>query len=318
MKRFVLASVLAASTLWFAAPARASVPPPLPPPQASFSSGSLRVDVYGTSGKPALVFVPGLMCGAWEWAGEIERFSPRYTIYALALPGFDGQPAVSGDPFNTVSAEFWTMLQARRIDKPIVIGHSLGGTLAIMLAEQHSDRLSGVIAVDGMPIFPGMQLMPPAARVAMARQMTASIASIAGPAQLEAAEKTYSLPYMMTSPADVASVAPLTARSDPKAAAAWMQQDLTMDLRPGLASVRIPLLEIAPFDPQFDPKTPAALASASQKQAYYASLLAGDPSAAVLTIAPSRHFVMYDQPAKLDAAIASFLAGENRSRASGS
>lgn len=316
MKRLVLASALITSTLWFAAPAKAAVPPPLQPANASFNSGILHVDVYGAANKPALIFIPGLTCGPWEWSGEISKFSHDYSVYALTLPGFNGQPAIQGDLFANVASDFWALLQTRNIAKPIVIGHSLGGTLGFMLAEQHPERLSALIAVDGMPVFPGFETLPPAQRSAMAQQMSSSIAAMNTPAKFEAAEKTYALPYLMTSRADIAPVAPLVARSDAAASAAWMQQDLTLDLRGNLRAVSIPVLEIAPFDPSLDPDGPAKIPTAARKQAYYASLLAGDSSAAVQVIQPSRHFIMYDDPEALHSAIARFV--ENRERAGGS
>ena len=282
MKRLVFASVLAASTLWFSAPASASLPAPLPAARASFDARSLHVDVYGTPGKPAMIFIPGLVCGPWEWAGEIERFSPDYTIYALTLPGFNGQPAIQGALFDTVSADFWSLLQLRHIDKPIVVGHSLGGTLAIMLAEQHSDRLSAVITVDGLPIFPGMENMSPAQR----DEAAARIASMSG-------NLTAALPMLISSKDDVDAIAPLVEKSDPKAAGAWAADDVRLDLRGQLSRVSVPLLEVVP---------------GSAMAPYYQSLLAADTSARVVSVENSRHFVMYDQPQALHAAIARFLS----------
>ena len=40
-------------------------------------------------------------------------------------------------------------------NKPVIIGHSLGGFLAIRLAEEHSDLISGAVAIDGLPVFAG-------------------------------------------------------------------------------------------------------------------------------------------------------------------
>ena len=283
MKRLILASVLAASTLWFSAPASASIPPPLPRASASFTSGSLHVDVYGTPNKPVLVFIPGLDCGPWEWAGEIEKFSPDYTIYALTLPGFNGQPAIGGDLFAHAGTDFWSLLHARNIRKPIVIGHSLGGTLAIMLAEQHSEELAGVAAVDGLPIFPGLENMPPDRRKAIAQRFQAMSGNL-----------TAALPQLITSQSDVAAITPLVLKSDPNAAGEWAAQDIMLDLRPNLSRITVPLLEVAP---------------GSRARDYYASLLAADPTAKVDAVENTRHFIMYDRPRALDAAIAAFISG---------
>jgi pimeloyl-ACP methyl ester carboxylesterase len=308
MKRLIFASVLAASTLWFGAPARAALPRALPAAAASYDAGSLHVDVYGTPGKPALIFIPGLVCGPWEWSGQIAQFSNDYTIYALTLPGFNGQPAVTGDLFAKTANDFWELLRSRNIRKPIVVGHSLGGTLGYMLAEQHADRLRALIAVDGMPVFPGMETMTPAQHSAMATRVASMMSALSTPVQFEAAEKTYSLPMLMTSPADIAAVAPLTARSSAAGTAAWIAQDMALDLRPNLHAIAIPVLEIMPFDPALDPAAPGKIASAAQKQAYYALLLQGDLTARVQAIAPSRHFIMYDRPKELDDAMAAFIS----------
>jgi pimeloyl-ACP methyl ester carboxylesterase len=302
MKRFLLAAALAVFAA--TASAQATVPPPLPAPAKSFDAGSLHVDVYGTPGRRALVFIPGLTCGPWAWSGEIARLSPAYTIYALTLPGFDGHPTINTPLFQTVSADFWTLLQTESIVKPTVIGHSLGGTLAIMLAEQHSDKLAGVISVDGLPTFPGMDRMTADQRAQAGAQMTAAMAQASTPAQFAAMEKTYVLPNLMTSADDIAVVAPLTARSDPAATAAWTSEDLAIDLRPQLTKVSTPLLVIAPFDAAFEGKV---LPDAAAKRSYYESLLANDPAADVQMIEASRHFIMYDQPQKLHVAIAAFV-----------
>lgn len=291
MRRLVIACALALSVLCSAAPASAK----------SFQSGSLKVDVYGTAGKPALIFIPGLTCGPWEWSREIARYSPDYHVYALTLPGFDGAPGVNTPLFTTVEADFWNLLETRGIQKPALIGHSIGGTLAIALAEQHPDRLRSAIAVDGLPIFPGMDFMNAPQRSAMAAQTAAMIA--ATPQAQFAASQKRTLPYMVTSPKDVDAIANAAANTDPAVAAQWVKEDLLLDLRPGLKSAAVPILEIAPFDPQLDPFGPGKFADPAAKQRYYESLLAGAPQAKVKVIQPSRHFIMYDRPAELDAAL---------------
>lgn len=303
MKVRLFAAVLVASTLCFAASAKAQPPPPLPAANASFDAGSLHVDVYGTRGA-AIVFIPGLTCGPWEWSREIALYAPDYRVYALTLPGFDGRAPISGPLFKTFSTDFWAMLSAHSIRKPVLIGHSLGGTLAIMLAEEHSRRLGGVVAVDGLPILPGEDRMTPAQRAAAAKRIVAMIGGPSTPAQFEAVERSYVLPRLITSPADIAAVAPLIARSDPHATAAWMAEDMTTDLRPNLDAVTVPLLEIAPYDPRIQS---TMFPNAKAVRSYYASLLAGDTTAQVETISPSRHFVMLDRPHALDAAITAFL-----------
>ena len=281
-----------------------AVPPAAAPAAVSnFEVGSLHVTQYG-SGAKTLVFIPGLTCGPWEWSGEIAHFAPDYTIYALTLPGFDGQPAISGPLFQTVTSDFWKLLAEKHIAHPVVIGHSLGGTTGFMLATQHPDRLAGVIAVDGLPIYPGNDRLTPDVVKAQAAKMGAMMA--AQPAATFANSlKTYSLPYMLTAPSDVAAVALLAGKSDPAAAGAWYEADMALDLRTDLHKATVPIVEIAPYDVTLDGQYAP---TSADKQRYYASLIANAPKASVVMIQKSRHFIMYDQPQALTDAITQSLA----------
>ena len=141
LSRALCAAVLCFTAL-YPARAHATTLDALPQPAATFDVGIIHVARYG-SGPTNVIFIPGLTCGPWEWAHEIAFLSQHDTVYALTLSGFDGIPyAVSGDPFEAFSRDFWAMLDTANIARPALIGHSLGGTLAIALAEQHSDRLS--------------------------------------------------------------------------------------------------------------------------------------------------------------------------------
>jgi pimeloyl-ACP methyl ester carboxylesterase len=83
--------------------------------------------------------------------------------------------------------------------------------------------------------------------------------------------------------------------------AAWMREDLTTDLRPDLAKVTIPFLEIMPYQPNPTP-------TQAQTLAFYKSLVAPAPKATVVAVAPSRHFVMLDQPEAFYKVITQFLS----------
>lgn len=285
-------------------PAAATIPPPAPPPVATFDVGSLHVQQYG-SGPKSLIFIPGLTCGPWVWAGDIVHFTPQYTVYALTLPGFDGQKSIAAPLFPTVSADFWKLLAQKGIVKPVIIGHSLGGTLGWLLATQHPELLGGVIAVEGLPVFPGVATLTPTQREAAANRAAVAMSS-ATPAQFETVLKQSALPGEITSPADVAAVAPLAGKSDPVASGEWLKEDLNLDLRPDLAKATIPILLISPYDVSVDGQYGAK--SPADKAGFYALLIKSAPNAKVVSIPNSRHFVMYDQPQALTDAIAQFVA----------
>lgn len=295
---------LCAAALWLIAlvPA-AAVPatlPPLPQPAESFDVGTLHVTRYGT-GANSVIFIPGLASGPWVWAREISQLAKRDTVYALTLSGFDGIPyAIGGDPFAAFSTDFWTVLDSHKIARPAVIGHSLGGTLAIALAEQHPDRLRGVLALDGLPVFPTLAQADASAREKAAQQAAAQIAAESHD-QVVAYEKSYMQRIGTLDAALIVPTAELEARSDPKGIAAWLRADLEQDLRPNLVRITVPFVELMPYA-QPSPFTQA------QTLAFYQSLLAGAPHVTVVPIPGARHFAMLDQPQAVDDAIAQFLS----------
>ena len=102
----------------------------------------------------------------------------KYTVYLLTLPGFDGRKPVPGATLESLARDLATLIETRKIDKPVLVGHSLGGTLSLAFAAEHSDLIAGVVAVDGLPVFPGTERhdrRPQRARPAKAR------AQFAGP-----------------------------------------------------------------------------------------------------------------------------------------
>jgi len=306
---------LCIALIGFAIPALSAAAPATQPfasspkPVESFDAGMLRVDKFG-SGKQAIVLIPGLGSGPWVWYGTIEKFSPASTIYVLTLPGFDGRAAAEEKSlFATFARDFWAMLEARKIDRPLVVGHSLGGALAIALAEEHPERLAGIVAADGLPVFPTLANATPAQREATAKQMAGMFATLSKEASLMA-QRGYMNSVGTNKPELVEPVATLQARSDPKAMAAWMQELLERDLRPDLGKITIPFVEIMPHDP-VDAKRPGGQTQ-EQKLTLYKSLVTGAPDARVVVISPARHFVMLDQPEPFHQAIADMLSSLRR------
>lgn len=302
MQRFIrMLAIGALVAAGGAAPAiAASSLPPLPAAASTFRSGSLRIQQYG-NGPRALIFIPGLSCGPWSWAEQITHFSPAYTVYALTLDGFDGRAwHPRRDLFARFDRDFWQFIASRHLVKPVVVGHSLGGTLAIALAESHPKRLAGVIALDGLPVFPTLAMAGAAARAAAAEHLQRQVAGET-PAQLLQYEAGFMKQIGTTQTQLVMPLARAAANSSPAAIGAWGAADLAHDGRPELAKAAVPLLELMPYAKPSPYSENATLR-------FYRMLLNGAPMATVEPIPNARHFAMIDQPAAVDAAITRFLA----------
>lgn len=277
------------------------------PPAATTTVGTLNVERHGEHGRP-VILIPGLEGGPWVWARTIGALQKDHVVYAVTLAGFDGMPAPAGDGslLDRADVSLKQLIEQLRIGKPVLVGHSLGGTLALRFAGEHPQMISGVVAIDGLPIFPGMERIGVDQRKAMAARTRQQMVALS-PEQFAAQSLAYMQNIGVIDPQLAARYAPMNARSDINASAQYMAEDMLADHRPGLKNASVPILEISPYNAPDFARSPGAMSEA-QKTAYYESLLAGAPQAKVVSIAPSRHFVMLDQPATFQRTLDGFLA----------
>jgi pimeloyl-ACP methyl ester carboxylesterase len=289
--------------------------PDHPAPRNVSTVGTLRVEAYG-SGSPALIFIPGLACGSWAWDSAVATYAATHAVYVVTLAGFDGLPPPAGAPLDAADASLLRFITSAKLDRPIVIGHSLGGFLALRFATEHAALLRGVVAVDGTPVFPPLAQSTADERRAAAERIAAQLTPLTRE-QFAAGERGL-MPTLVSDPADADRLAALAAKSDPGATGAYAHDLYAADLRPQLTAATVPILEIAPV-----PKTPAAFEAPSAAtqtveqrsatyQRFYASLFPGAPNARVVTIADSLHFVQFDQPKALYDAVSAFIASTDK------
>ena len=263
----------------------------------TFSVGMLRVEHHGRTGAPPIIFIPALFCGASQWQREIAALGDRYDIFAITLPGFDGRPRDAGGRLmDRAVTDISALIASRHLDHPVLIGHSLGGTLSILFAEHHSSELRGVVAVEG-----GYPVAPTAPeRDERVRAATAPYRGIDRRA-LGDSLRVHMLQYVITRKPAVDSVETIAARSDPAAVVDWLSAALRLDVTPQLAQVTVPLTEIVPFDKDIDPYQ--GFSTLDAKRARYQAFLSHAPHGSLTMIDHSRHFVMIDQPREFDRAL---------------
>lgn len=300
----LFAFALAASAPAFAADAAPTNPYAMSMAAAErFETGSLLVERHGSGGRP-LILVPGLASGAWAWQDVVRAFSGKQAVYVVTLPGFDGRAPQDGNMVEAARKALRELIVSHKLDKPVLVGHSMGGTLAFAVAEDAPELVGGVIAIDGLPVMPQTEDMPPDVRAATAQRMKAQVASMP-PEAFAGQQRQYMQTIGVRDMNMAAALAQLSAKSSPAAVAQAMSDVLSLDLRPGLSRINVPVLEIAPY---FDADAMQIGLTEEAKVEYYKSLLEGAPKAEVVAISPSRHFVMFDQPQKLVETIRSFLS----------
>lgn len=273
-------------------------------PAERFEVDGVLVERHGSRGRP-LILVPGLASGSWVWQDTIRAFAGEHVLYVLTLPGFDGRPPAGDAPFAGALAAIEKLIATRRLDKPVLVGHSLGGILGIALAEAQPQALAGLVSIDGLPVFPGTEDFPPQQRAQQAAGMKMRLAGI--PAGAYAAQQQAYMRTIGVLDMDKGDeLAKLTARSDPASVGRYTADVLALDLRPQLGKIAVPVLVLAPY---FDLDSQQQNLTEAAKTDYYRALMEGTPKLQVTPVAPARHFAMFDQPAKVNEAIRAFLRG---------
>ncbi len=306
IRRIVLAAAVSLMAATLPAAGTTQTPPSAAAPRLFTDSRLVVKDRFSdeiVGAGPDLIFIPGLASSRETWKATAERLKGRYRLHLIQIAGFAGEPGranASGAVLVPTAEAIDAYIVAEHLAPATVIGHSLGATSTLYLIERHPEHYKKVLLVDCLPFF-GALMGGPAATPDTIRPIAEKIrdAMATGPAQSAQAEQQ--MKSMVTAPADVAKVVGWSAASDRHAVAYAMADDMTLDLRPGLAAVQTPVT-------LFYPDNTSLGAPKGAMDGVYGAAFAPLPHKTLLRFDDSRHFIMFDQPDKFAAALDAFLA----------
>ncbi|MNK13182.1 Haloacetate dehalogenase H-1 [compost metagenome] len=296
LRAFMLAAAIGWTAGTVSSPAQAE---PVRIEAPAFASDRLSVEVMGQG--PDVILIPGFASSRDVWRPLAQRLAATHRVHLVQLAGFAGEPWTHGDGAFVQPVVDEVARYAATLNRPAVIGHSMGGLTGLLVAQQHPEAVGRVMSVDSLPFFSA--LYGPTATVESARpfaeQAAAGIlnADAAGyRAQQEAAAGG-----MMRREAGRAAMVEWSMASDRKAMAAAIRDVMTTDARPGLAAMTTPVWAVYAADAEGG--VPTAMADAMWSREYAAL-----PGARLVRVDDSRHFIMNDQPERLGALVEEFLA----------
>ncbi|MGB3618814.1 MAG: alpha/beta hydrolase [Catalinimonas sp.] len=252
-------------------------------------------DVEVTGQGTPMLLIPGLGCDGAVWDATVAHYQDRYECHVLTLAGFAGQPALDDPaPFlPRVRDEIIAYVAAQNLEKPVVVGHSLGGFLALSLGSTAPDRFGPLVVVDGLPFLPGA-MMPgatPESVRPMAEGIRAQSRQRQSAGQVEQQLKGY-LKNMVTAEADIARAAAWGAASDGPTYGQAMYELYTTDLRPALPKIQAPTLVMGAWIGYQEWGATRASVLANYR-AQFENL----PHAELEMFDEAKHFIMWDDPA---------------------
>jgi pimeloyl-ACP methyl ester carboxylesterase len=250
----------------------------------------ISVAVHGSG--PDVILIPGLSASRGVWNGTVAAV-PGYRYHLVQIAGFAGTPA-AGNSAGAVAApvadEIARYIAANRLGRPAVVGHSMGGSIAMMIGARHPEVAGRIMVVDMLP--------SPARPFGVSPSAIGPLARLIG-GEMEGADRLRR---------DLKSLVGrfgdsdwLQSRSDAGVVGRSLGELLSTDLTPELRRIRAPLTVVYAC-----PKLSYACGPVSRA---YAAAYAKRPGTKLVRIERSGHTIMWDQPAPFRAALRAFLAG---------
>ena len=101
-------------------------------------------------GKPFII-IHGLFGSSDNWIPIAKKLSNQYTVYIPDLRNHGDNEHTKDFNFNVLSNDLIEFIDSNKIEKPIILGHSLGGRIAMHLAFEYPNCLNKLIIVDVAP-----------------------------------------------------------------------------------------------------------------------------------------------------------------------
>jgi pimeloyl-ACP methyl ester carboxylesterase len=274
-----------------------------PAAQPAKADYPFAVKVTG-SGKP-MILIPGLACSGEVWDSTVERFKDRYECHVLTLAGFAGQPPLKGDvPFtDTVVTGIVRYVRDKKLEKPAVVGHSLGAYLVFRIGAAEPDLVGPLVAVDGFPAWFDVTMpeATPVQRKAATEGFRTKFADSSREEFLAAIREMFGA---WLKGEQMEKAAKWLAGSDQKTVAKAIAE-LATDARPGLEKVKTPVLLIGAYAADTAKYVPSREVYEKRLRAQVEKV----KGAKVAVTDRAKHFVMYDDPEWLFGQMEAVLGG---------
>jgi len=253
---------------------------------------AFTVEVKG-SGEPILLF-PGFTCTGDVWDETVTILSKDYECHVFTFAGFGEVPPVEGEtPWLTqIKDDVAHYIDVKQLDTPHLLGHSLGGSLSLWLASEHTEKYGSLVIVDGLPSI-GALMMPNFKSENMVYDTPYNTQMLHMNDEAFGAMALQMANGMTQSKDKVTQLVQWMQQADRKTYVYGYTDLLKLDLRASIANIKNPVIVLAatfPYGEEMAKNTYTTQYEALKK--YDLRMAEG-----------SAHFIMYDQPEWFEAQI---------------
>ncbi len=243
---------------------------------------AFQVKVTG-KGAPVLLF-PGFACTGEVFDETVAVLSKQYECHVFTFAGFGNVPAVEKPWLPKIKDQVIAYVKEKKLNKAVIIGHSLGGTLGLWLAAAEQNLFKKVIAVDALPCT-GALMMPNYNSATMVYDNPYSKQMLQTDTATFRTQAKQQVAFMMLNKEKQSKVVDWMMQADRQTYVYGYVDLLKLDLREEVANINVPVIVLAATHPNkamIEKTYNEQYAKLGNKVIHYAD--------------QSAHFVMYDQP----------------------
>lgn len=263
-----------------------------------------RFTVTVSGAGPDVILIPGLSSAPHVYDGILTQLEATHRVHRIQIAGFGGLAAganASGNILDGVRDELIAYIGDNGLNKPALIGHSMGGLTALLVASKAPDAVSRVMVIDALPFF--SLLINPMATADMVKPFAAQAKAqmMALSDEQFAAAQRQTMAILTKTPDGVEKAVVDSLASDRAVVAETMAEVMVRDARTEIPAITVPVTVLQAWDDTMP----------APKAAYlklWADAYAPLPGVQVKVVENSYHFIMWDQPQAFADAVIAFLA----------
>lgn len=259
---------------------------------ASAGASNPIIEVKKTGQGHPMILIHGMACSAEVWNEVAGYYQDRYELHLVTIAGFGNSRTLEAPhTLQAIRDALIAYVKEENLHKPILMGHSMGGFLALWAASEQPELFGPIVSVDGLPYFPVLAMPGISAETAapMAEMMKNQMQN-ANPEAARAQQEM--MIATMIGDADKRSmVLEMGMRSNPAVIARAMGEMYTTDIRNQVHTIESPVLVLGSWYGYRQWGTTLESAR-SGFQAQFAPIA----NSRVEMAATALHFIFYDEP----------------------
>lgn len=115
---------------------------------SSAQNNAIKVEVLGKG--ETILFLPGFTTPGFVWKETVQHLNVKNEAHLISYAGFNGIPAIETPWYPKVKEALISYIKKNKFKKLTIIGHSMGGNLAVDLAAEFPDKVTKIVLVDSL------------------------------------------------------------------------------------------------------------------------------------------------------------------------